>query len=349
MKFSILIPVYNVEKYIRECLDSVMCQTYQDFEVILVDDGSTDSSGQICDEYKKRYPEQIKVIHKENQGLISARRVGIKNAKGEFCVFVDSDDSVEPELLNTLATYLSSDIKIDILLYSFRYFRDGIKAERHPVFAPDGTVWRGAQKQELYEKLVFTNEITSIWTKAIRTEILQHDPTQYERYYKKNMAEDLLQSLYPLTEARSVCYTDKVLYNYRINSESISHNYSLNNVVKNDTSHVYHEVKKYLARWRMDSEEYQKRLDAEWFHKVMYQFVRCYENSSGGEEHRHIMEFEWDQLLPDVSTENNEFVSTVYLKIYQNLRKKRFFAIRFHFIMKGVSRGLRRLKRRILK
>ena len=95
MRFSVLVPVYNVENYIEQCLDSILGQTFQDFELVLVDDGSTDRSGIICDEYQTLYPKQIKVIHKENQGLISARRIGIKEATGEFCIFVDSVRTVE--------------------------------------------------------------------------------------------------------------------------------------------------------------------------------------------------------------------------------------------------------------
>ena len=92
MKFSILVPVYNVEKYLPECLESIENQTYRDFEVILVDDGSNDRSGEICDQFKERTTTNTTVLHKENQGLISARRIGINNAKGEYCIFCDSDD-----------------------------------------------------------------------------------------------------------------------------------------------------------------------------------------------------------------------------------------------------------------
>ena len=125
LKFSVLIPVYNTEKYLEDCLRSVLNQTYQDFEIIVVDDGSTDSSGLICDNYQKAYPEKIKVIHKENQGLISARRVGIANASGDYCIFVDSDDYIENNLLSELNKILSQDESIDLLLYSFKYLQDG--------------------------------------------------------------------------------------------------------------------------------------------------------------------------------------------------------------------------------
>lgn len=91
VEFSIIIPVYNVEKYIDECINSILIQTYTEFEIILVDDGSLDSSGQICDSYTEK-DARIKVIHKENRGLSSARNAGLEIAVGKYIIFVDSDD-----------------------------------------------------------------------------------------------------------------------------------------------------------------------------------------------------------------------------------------------------------------
>ena len=101
MKISIIIPVYNVEKYLRECLDSILAQSYKDFEIILADDGSTDSSGNICDEYSMKY-ENIKVLHKNNNGLSSARNAGLDIAQGEYILFIDSDDVVSPVIWKLL-------------------------------------------------------------------------------------------------------------------------------------------------------------------------------------------------------------------------------------------------------
>ena len=95
---SIIIPVYNVEQYLRECVDSVLNQTYSDVEVILVDDESTDQSGNICDEYAEM-DSRIKVIHKKNGGVSSARNTGIDKAVGEYLLFVDSDDAIHSELV----------------------------------------------------------------------------------------------------------------------------------------------------------------------------------------------------------------------------------------------------------
>lgn len=90
-KISVIVPVYNVEKYLSRCIDSIISQTFSDFELILVDDGSTDSSGKICDEYGKK-DGRVKVIHKKNGGQSSARNAGIENSTGEYISFVDSDD-----------------------------------------------------------------------------------------------------------------------------------------------------------------------------------------------------------------------------------------------------------------
>ena len=98
---SVIVPVFNVEKYICECIDSILAQTYSSFELILVDDGSEDRCGTICDEYKER-DSRIRVFHKENGGLSSARNIGIDEAKGEFICFVDSDDSIRKDYLEIL-------------------------------------------------------------------------------------------------------------------------------------------------------------------------------------------------------------------------------------------------------
>lgn len=98
---SIIVPVYNVEKYIRPCLDSILSQTYTNWEAILVDDGSTDGSGAVCDEYVKR-DNRFMVVHKENEGVSKARNLGIKQARGEYILFLDSDDLIKERCVENL-------------------------------------------------------------------------------------------------------------------------------------------------------------------------------------------------------------------------------------------------------
>ena len=106
-KVSIIVPVYNVEKYLRGCVDSVLSQTYKNLEIILVDDGSPDNCPQICDEYVK-LDTRVKVIHKENGGLSSARNAGLDEMTGDYVQFVDSDDYIEPEMIETMLSRLES-------------------------------------------------------------------------------------------------------------------------------------------------------------------------------------------------------------------------------------------------
>lgn len=100
---SIIVPVYNMEQYLERCVDSILSQTYKDFEIILVDDGSTDNSGIICDDYAEK-DQRIKVIHKKNGGISSARNAGIKLSKGQWLLFIDSDDCVKPDYIMSFFT-----------------------------------------------------------------------------------------------------------------------------------------------------------------------------------------------------------------------------------------------------
>lgn len=112
-KISVIIPVYNVESYLSKCIDSILCQTYTDFELLLVDDGSSDASGKICDMYKEN-DNRIRVFHKKNEGVSKARNLALNNALGEFVIFVDSDDWIEP---NTFELVLNQLENFDILFF----------------------------------------------------------------------------------------------------------------------------------------------------------------------------------------------------------------------------------------
>ena len=117
---SIIVPVYQVEKYIRQCVDSILAQTFTDFELILVDDGSKDNSGKICDEYARR-DERVKVIHKENGGLSDARNKGMDQAVGNYFMFVDSDDYIAPTMVECLYKNIFNE-NADMVVCNYLYF-----------------------------------------------------------------------------------------------------------------------------------------------------------------------------------------------------------------------------------
>lgn len=114
-KLSIIVPVYKVEQYIHKCVDSILNQTFTDFELILVDDGSPDNCGKICDEYAKK-DERVRVIHKDNGGLSDARNFGLKEAKGEYVSFIDSDDWVDSDLYGDVLSYADKN-ELDVVCF----------------------------------------------------------------------------------------------------------------------------------------------------------------------------------------------------------------------------------------
>lgn len=122
---SVIIPVYNVEKYLRECVDSVLAQSYKNYEIILVDDGSTDTSGEICDEYAEGYT-QVSVIHKSNGGLSDARNTGLKHSSGEYVYFLDSDDFIVQAAFEKLVS-LAEREQTDLIFFDAVSFEDADK------------------------------------------------------------------------------------------------------------------------------------------------------------------------------------------------------------------------------
>lgn len=119
-ELSIIVPVYKVERYLPKCIDSILAQTFTDFELILIDDGSPDRCGQICDEYAAK-DERITVIHQENKGVSAARNAGLDIAKGTYIGFVDSDDWIEPEMYMAMMNTTSKE-SADVVLCGFQYF-----------------------------------------------------------------------------------------------------------------------------------------------------------------------------------------------------------------------------------
>lgn len=220
MRFSILIPVYNVERYLEQCLDSVINQSFKDFEIILIDDGSTDNSGKICDEYAEKYPNIIKIFHKENEGLLLTRRFGLKKSQGEYIIFVDSDDYVSTDLLKTVDETLNH-YQCDMVLYNFYRFTDKEKIfEPQKITYPNNTVFDIKNKKELYEKFILNHIFVNMWVKAVKREIID---IEYDyKNWNVSKCEDVVQSFPLFNKAEKIVFIDKKLYFYRKNINSMT-------------------------------------------------------------------------------------------------------------------------------
>ena len=223
MFFSILIPVYNTSKYLPECMDSILSQTFRDYEVVLLDDGSTDNSGQLCDEYAVK-DVRVRVIHKQNEGLMMTRRRGFKEAKGDYFISVDSDDRFfDYQALEKIHRQIQN-TGCDLVLYNYIYGAGGGRPERTREILdyPDGYVFEGEEKTILYDRLLTTNYMNNMWIKCPSRTIVDID-TDYSVWKEEICrAEDLFQSFSMLDNATRVGYVNEPLYFYRWAPNSIT-------------------------------------------------------------------------------------------------------------------------------
>ena len=210
-KFSILIPVYNVEKYLRQCIDSVLMQNYLNIEIVLVDDGSTDNSGKICDEYAAK-DSRIKVIHKENEGLLLARRTAIKDATGDYLMFLDSDDYWELGLLDKIKNTIEK-YGCDMVIFRYKAIYENKTEERVKLF-DNNRVFEGDEKITLYKMLIESTAINNLVTKVVKKSIVDVD-NDYRSMSDVTYAEDALQSTQLLLNAKKIVYIDDAMYCYR--------------------------------------------------------------------------------------------------------------------------------------
>ena len=174
-----------MEKYLKRCLDSVLKQTYSNLEIIIVDDGSTDNSGKICDEYSKK-DSRIKVIHKKNGGISDVRNVGIANATGDYIGFVDSDDYIAEDMFETLCNLMEEN-SADISIVSFYEMYNG----KLIGVRDDKSLTKMNKEQALKELLIDTNIQSYMWNKLFKRELFENLKFPEEKKFE-NIATVLL-------------------------------------------------------------------------------------------------------------------------------------------------------------
>ena len=210
---SIIIPVYNAEKYLEECLESVVNQTYHNLEIILIDDGSTDKSGKICDEYAQK-DSRIKVIHKQNEGISQARNIGIEMAKGEYIQFVDSDDYVDLDLVET-AYSLARKNEADIVCFSHYT----VKESENEIIQESEDILKVLSPMEALKELLLDRKIRNFpWEKLWKRKLFDGIVFPVGKPY-----EDIATCGKMFEKANKVVYYGCPKYYYRLRKGSISH------------------------------------------------------------------------------------------------------------------------------
>lgn len=222
---SIIVPVYKVEKYLRECIDSILSQTYENFELILVDDGSPDNSGKICDEYAEK-DKRIKVLHKENGGVSSARNLGLDNANGEYVTFIDSDDFVDKRYLEVLCTNLKEN-NADISVCRFsKYINESFFLYQESF--PNKSVIEHNTDDFFDFFARFFSLKCYFFGSACRC--LFKKSTIGETRFDKNIriSEDLLFTANVVFNSKNISFVNESLYFYRMDNASATSSYKKN-------------------------------------------------------------------------------------------------------------------------
>lgn len=213
-KISVIVPIYNTEKYLKRCVDSILKQTHQNIEIILVDDGSTDACPLICDEYAQA-DDRVKVIHKSNGGLSSARNAGIDLASGEYIGFVDSDDYVSANMYELLLSRLLADgTQVSNCMYV--RFDDSNEYEPRCMRNVDTVI----SSEDFVSELMMHKGDVSVCTKLFVRELFDSVRFECDR-----LNEDLLFIMDVLSQVSSISFVGKVGYNYYIRESSMSSGY----------------------------------------------------------------------------------------------------------------------------
>lgn len=329
-KISIIVPVYNVEKYIKRCIESILKQTYEYFEIILIDDGSTDNSSKICDEYY-RQDKRIKVIHKENGGVSSSRNVGLDIAKGDYISFIDSDDYIEADMFEKMIETIVSNAA-DIVQCNFKSVCENEKDSKNKIY----------KDVEVGNKYFALNEIVDIpfsnvvWNKIYKKEVLS------EIRFNENIKrfEDVDFTCRVLLNCNRYVKDDSQLYNYfqRQGSLCRANKYSLELLeaiyTQNERIKIFEEknVPKYILK-----KAYQRYFnDIIRHYNLIKNYVDYYEKNNGYS----ILE----SLIKDRI--NNELIAELNIKIRREL-KLILVNRNVYFISKQVNYFSKYLKNRI--
>lgn len=217
---SVIVPVYNVEKFLKECVDSIRAQTHDDLEIILVDDGSPDASGKMCDEFAKQ-DSRIRVIHKANEGLNFARKTGFEHSTGEYILFVDSDDMIRKNTVDMLLTAAQRD-DVSLTIGGYSKFTDDEISDMNS--REEHVEWIILEKHELIKGLLMGVKYDNIlmmtaWGKLFHRSLLETIDWSASNY-RVNEDEFMALQYYPVTEKAAIVLAG--LYLYRENPDSLT-------------------------------------------------------------------------------------------------------------------------------
>ena len=291
MEFSIIVPVYNSGPFLHACIMSVKEQGVSDWELILVNDGSTDNSADILNFYAET-DARIRVLSQENRGQFFARQKGIYAAKGEYLVFLDSDDELSPDCLETLQAAIRKELW-DLIFYTGRIVRNGSDTDR--------MIGRISDKEgkipvsQIKESLIASNDLNSLCLKAFRRKLFFEDDMDYSSLEGTHCGEDKVQLLHPVTEATRILYIPNCLYRYNYRADSTVHRFDINAISMMLANEMFSILRLYVAKWGMDDQQHQERLALYQMKTYLSVYFGVRKHCTTIREKRAFREYPWEE------------------------------------------------------
>ena len=308
-KVSVVVPVYNVEEYLGECIESLINQSFEDIEIILVDDGSKDLSGAICDEYAIK-DNRIKVFHKENEGASVARKFGVENSSGEYISFVDSDDYVERDFINELYKGITKN-DADLAECDYTVFSEKF-SNRKKLYSESVVRNKKDFLDIIVKGTIINGEVAVVmWNKLYKKKIINELVSDYG----ESLLEDYIFNIQYYAGVNKYVYIDKSLINYRQLQNSLSRKYNPNTYL------ILKQVQKlklnFMENIGLNDNECME-LSNRWYIKYVHNYLKnmfAMNNGLSASEKRLVaMEIFKDSQLKEICgnmKEKNEFITNI--------------------------------------
>ena len=253
-KISVIVPIYNAEKYLEDCVKSIIEQTYRNIEIILINDGSTDNSYEIMQKLQKK-DERIRILSRENKGTLYTRIEGANLASGDYIMYVDSDDYIDDIMLERLSQQIG---EADIIRCG--HIVENIAKhtkKRGEEYFKQKIILKQENFQKLYELYLTTYQYSAIWAQLIKIELFKQ--INSENIKQINMCEDLYLNLEMLTRAKEIAFLPDAYYHYIIRENSTCTTLSIEKIQKRmiDSTYVYMKLYDYIKKWNIENKENQ--------------------------------------------------------------------------------------------
>lgn len=292
MRYSVIVPVYNAADYLEACISSVLVQQVQDWELILVDDGSADASGSIADSWAERDP-RIRVLHQENLGQFFARQAGIAASRGEYLLFLDADDKWETDCLSTLDNVIAAQ-QPDLVLFAGRIYKNDADTGRiiGQVFPEPGNL----APEKLRESLLLSHDLNSLCLKAFRRTLFLHDSEDYSVFEHPCLGEDKVRLLVPATRVTEIICIPDVLYQYHHREDSVVRNITSDSVERMLANEMFTLLRRYQGLWGMDTPTYRNQLDAYYLRNWLSVYFGLRKTAKTVQEHYTFRKYPWKKV-----------------------------------------------------